>query len=416
MSDQMPLHRNESSGEKTLNFKGSSQTTYVKENHSLSRERTTVMTSLSSEKVSTAPKLEFVFKGVGTRVKLDPPAGVTVQWAPKGSYRVEHMVKFCSQVPVQSCALFPQKRKIFTLDDYSAHLDPQIKEELKKQGYFLVILPGGITGDLQVNDTDLHHPLKTLYREKESALMIDLLTENPGKIPAPNRDQMMRLCQAAFNEALVDVDISGAFKRNGLTIKLDGTEDHLVSNKLKLLVWDKMIEFRERLLRTPHPSSLKKLDEMMIPPDGVKRKLVGVVDGVPPDEGMEVLGGELTDEEYASNSGSESKNEEEEESSVTQVTQKQPPSQTQHKSTVDLSTVDPVLKADLECLNRIESAITAEKSGNKNLLPFLVKMQNIVSGERKRRRQKDKATRNEADTSEQTLESENDNNAFDLFE
>ena len=141
MSDQMPLHRNESSGEKTLNFKGSSQTTYVKENHSLSRERTTVMTSLSSEKVSTAPKLEFVFKGVGTWVKLDPPAGVTVQWAPKGSYRVEHMVNFCSRVPVQSCALFPQKRKIFTLDDYSAHLDPQIKEELKKQGYFLVILP-----------------------------------------------------------------------------------------------------------------------------------------------------------------------------------------------------------------------------------------------------------------------------------
>ena len=196
----------------------------------------------------------------------------------------------------------------------------------------MVILPGGITGDLQVNDTDLHHPLKILYREKESALVIDLLTENPGKIPAPNRDQMMRLCQAAFNEALVDVDISGAFKRNGLTIKLDGTEDHLVSNKLKLLVWDKMIEFRERLLRKPHPSSLKKLDEMMIPPDGVIRKLVGVVDGVPPDEGMEVLGGELTDEEYASDSGSESENKEEEESSVTQVAQKQPPSQTQHES------------------------------------------------------------------------------------
>ena len=55
MSDQIPLNRNESSNEKTLNFKGAPQTTYVKENHSLSRERIMVMTS-------SAPNLEFVFK------------------------------------------------------------------------------------------------------------------------------------------------------------------------------------------------------------------------------------------------------------------------------------------------------------------------------------------------------------------
>ena len=40
--DQMPLHRNESSQQKTLNFKG--QDTFVKENHMLSRERVTVFT------------------------------------------------------------------------------------------------------------------------------------------------------------------------------------------------------------------------------------------------------------------------------------------------------------------------------------------------------------------------------------
>ena len=74
--------------------------------------------------------------------------------------------------------------------------------------------------------------------------MIDLLTENPETIPAPSRDQMMQICQNAFNDALVKVDISGAFKRNGLTIKLDDTDDHLVSNELKLLVWEEMTKFR----------------------------------------------------------------------------------------------------------------------------------------------------------------------------
>ena len=40
--DQMPLHRNESSSQKTLNFKG--EETFVKENHMLFRERVTVFT------------------------------------------------------------------------------------------------------------------------------------------------------------------------------------------------------------------------------------------------------------------------------------------------------------------------------------------------------------------------------------
>ena len=160
----MTLHRNESSQEKTLSFKEAVQTTYVKENNSLPRERVTVMTSLASEKSLSAPNLEFVFKRVEKRVKLNPPSDVTLQWPSKGSYRLEHVIKFCEQVPAQPCALFPQRRKIFTLDDYSAHLDPSVKEALKKRFNFLIILPGGITDDLQVNNTGLHHDLESFYR------------------------------------------------------------------------------------------------------------------------------------------------------------------------------------------------------------------------------------------------------------
>ena len=42
--DQMPLHRNENASQKSLSFKG--ETTYVKENYMLSRERITVFLSL----------------------------------------------------------------------------------------------------------------------------------------------------------------------------------------------------------------------------------------------------------------------------------------------------------------------------------------------------------------------------------
>lgn len=48
MCNQMSLLLNELSQEKTLNFKDTPQTTYAKENHSLSRERITAMTSLET--------------------------------------------------------------------------------------------------------------------------------------------------------------------------------------------------------------------------------------------------------------------------------------------------------------------------------------------------------------------------------
>ena len=79
--DQMPLHRNESASQKTLNIQGCD--TYVKENYSLSRERVTAFTQASSDpSIKVLP--EFVFRGKGTRTKLQPPPGIKYHWAPKG--------------------------------------------------------------------------------------------------------------------------------------------------------------------------------------------------------------------------------------------------------------------------------------------------------------------------------------------
>ena len=43
-------------------------------------------------------------------------------------------------------------------------------------------------------------------------------------------------------------------------------------------------------------TTLTKVGESMIPPDGVKRKLDEVEDSVPPEKGCEVLDGELNHE------------------------------------------------------------------------------------------------------------------------
>ena len=50
---------------------------------------------------------------------------------------------------------------------------PEFKEALLKRGYVPVILGGGVTGDIQINDTDLHSKLKAKYRKLEHSLMVD---------------------------------------------------------------------------------------------------------------------------------------------------------------------------------------------------------------------------------------------------
>ena len=120
-SDQMPLHRNASASSPTLAFSGLD--TFVKENYMLSRERATVLTSVTSNNRHPPPKPEFLFKGTGKRVNLSLPEelkSVRVQWAPKGSYRLENMIQFAKSLK-QVPPLFPNQFKIITLDDYSVH-------------------------------------------------------------------------------------------------------------------------------------------------------------------------------------------------------------------------------------------------------------------------------------------------------
>ena len=200
-----------------------------------------------------------------------------------------------------------------------------------------------------MNDTDLHHPLKALYREKEAALMIEKLRESPDKIPSPSRYEIMKMYKAAFEGTIAKVDVSDAFKRNVLTIKLDGSEDHLVSSKLKALVLDEIKEFHSVLLSKPHPTTLKKLEEVMIAADGVKQKLDGVVDNVPPDECYEVLYGELTEDwdENENETVVDSDDKEDITVSENNVSTLEGKSIPESESIL----VDPELKADLDCLS-----------------------------------------------------------------
>ena len=139
---------------------------FVKENYHLSRERVSALTVLSSK--NKKPKMELLFKGAGTRLMktLNLPNNMSLQFAMKGSYREENVLSFIKDLP--NLRFESQlKATILMLDNYSVHLSKSVRTLLIHKGYIPVYIGGGITGDIQVNDTHFHHPLKAAYREKE---------------------------------------------------------------------------------------------------------------------------------------------------------------------------------------------------------------------------------------------------------
>ena len=281
--DQMPLHRNETSSQKTLNVKG--MDAYVKENYSLSRERVTVFTQVSSDP-NMHLKPEFVFKGKGTRSKhVQGPDGIYHQFAEKGSYRLPQMLSTIEHLPNKAHVFTKKDNAIYSLDNYSVHNMPDVKKALLKKGYVAVPIGGGITGDMQVNDTHLHNPLKKTYREKEMQLMQQKLRSDPKKIPAPSKNEMMSMLSESMDS--VTVDFPAAFKSLWLTNKLDGSEDYLVSERIMDLVGEEMKKFRDELMTKPGPKSFAAMLKLITPPKGVKLPKESAE--VPADEGDELF-------------------------------------------------------------------------------------------------------------------------------
>ena len=137
-SNQMPPQKNENSGQATatVNFKRQSQSTFLKGNYMLSMDQATVMTTALSQNSYPPRSLEFVFKSKGIQEKLNPPKGVTVQWAENGFYKLEQFFKFVSTLNSQPVLFSHYPYTIFTLDNYSVYLCPELKAALYKKDTF----------------------------------------------------------------------------------------------------------------------------------------------------------------------------------------------------------------------------------------------------------------------------------------
>ena len=81
---------------------------------------------------------------------------------------------------------------------------------------------------------------------------------------------MMSMTVSALSD--LKIDCKTAFKNVFVTNALDGSEDHLVNNKLYQLVGQEMVSFREELMKEKSPKLLSELLKTITPPKGIKRK------------------------------------------------------------------------------------------------------------------------------------------------
>ena len=208
------------------------------------------MTVVTSEMVTASQYIgwEILFKGLGkqrrTQVQVPPGSAIKIQFQEKGSYRLENVLNYIANLPSRP----PGQYAIHSLDDFSAHLDEKVRAALFDKGYIHVVQGGGITPDTQINDTHLHAPLKSAYRKIENALHLQLIVQNPGKIPSSTRPQQALMLWEVWKDIREAIDWDAAFKSLFLTNAIDGSEDGMVSTKLWLLIGEEMVEFRKKLL------------------------------------------------------------------------------------------------------------------------------------------------------------------------
>jgi hypothetical protein len=115
------------------------------------------------------------------------------------------------------------------LDVAGSHLGDEVVEEAWRHGYVTIYHYGCTTGVAQVNDTDLHGAFEAAYLHLEQQAFVEQQLYDPGCVARRPQD-VLEDAAAAWKSVDHRQGVAGHL-RNGLSIKLDGSEDHRLSRE-----------------------------------------------------------------------------------------------------------------------------------------------------------------------------------------
>ena len=253
--DEKPIHFNEagSKGIRTLELQGAPEVR-LKQNHQATRERVSLMTCVTSNpeeaKSPANLPLEILFKAGSEKrtrnLKRPRNLKVSITWAVKGSYRLEHILAYLRRwlpewTPARTAA---RDYRILMLDVAKSHCDPAVTNLAWSRGYITLYHYGCTTGVAQVNDTDLHGDFERVYLEAETAAFMHQQYTDPGNITRRPQHVVDDAC--AVWGALDHQKGCRGHKSVGLSNSLTGEEDCLISREARRF-WEALNMPAERL-------------------------------------------------------------------------------------------------------------------------------------------------------------------------
>ena len=166
------------------------------------------------------------------RSEFDVPADMLIQFDAKGSYRhgtVEAFLKWV--LPLETN---PADSFVVNLDWFAAHLCPEVQRLIENLGHVRLMIPGGITPDVQVPDTHLNQPLNREYQNLEIRDSNLELATRADSVPSTSRQTVATRIYEAWQRSQASNEES-AWIQNGIMNNLDGGEDHLLRSDLQQL-------------------------------------------------------------------------------------------------------------------------------------------------------------------------------------
>ena len=239
--DQKPIYMNEGGhkNQPTCHFEGA-ELAVAKDNIAQSRARVSVMTTVTSdmaEAQSSSLPVAICFKAKTDRILTNLPKSlgknVIFQFAPKGSYRVEHVVQFLQRaLPAWTEERAAAKDwRILYLDAYAAHFAQEVVDCAWAHGFVVLWHGAGTTGLMQVNDTHLHASFERIYLEMEAESFAHQQFWDPSDISRHRADVA---CDVASTWAALDHACAAkGHQSNGLTHDLEGCEDVHLSRDVR---------------------------------------------------------------------------------------------------------------------------------------------------------------------------------------
>jgi hypothetical protein len=252
-SDQKGLQVNTATSKNapTLELDGIPEVT-IKDNAMQSRERMSICTTTMNFRPADAPDqherrvpLEMMGRWSDATVAnmILPPGGrYTVQNSPKGSYRLPHMEEFSRR----HLARWTEARaeahdiRIWGIDAFQVHNMRKMLHLPWEYGYFRWGPPGSTTDSWAIPDTDVHATVDRDFMDWNTASAVRQLRERPHKLPCETPQSCCSACVGIWEKFPHD-DMVEAYRRRGLSNKLDGSEDWRMARRQASLFFNEKV-------------------------------------------------------------------------------------------------------------------------------------------------------------------------------